>query len=151
MNMPIPIAIPPTTRAAIAKVSQSTRTLAHIAAESRRERYDIKDSFLDADRGAAGSGWEMYDMEYSFSELDRSRLPLRTIVLKQPLLILLATVLLPTTCRYIPIIDSHGRLEYQEIPATFPHSVREFPESQKNSGMSSTLRTTIRCGRGIDV
>jgi hypothetical protein len=72
MNMPIPIANPPITSAAIAKVSQRTRTLAHIAAESLRDRYDIEDSFLGVDRPAAESGWERYDMEYSFFDLDRS-------------------------------------------------------------------------------
>jgi hypothetical protein len=72
MNMPIPTAIPPVTSAALAKVSQRTSTLAHIAAESLRDRYDIEDSFFDVDRSAAVSGWERYDMEFSFFELDRS-------------------------------------------------------------------------------
>jgi hypothetical protein len=60
------MAIPPTTRAAIPMVSQRTSTLAHIAAESLRDRYDIEDSFFDVDAFVAGSGWEMYDMRYSF-------------------------------------------------------------------------------------
>jgi hypothetical protein len=66
MNMPIPTAIPPVTRAATARVSQRTSTLAHIAAESLRDRYEIEDSFFDVASFAAGSGWETYDIECSF-------------------------------------------------------------------------------------
>jgi hypothetical protein len=66
MNIPIPTAIPPTTRAAIAKVSQRTNTLVHIAAESLWDRYENEDSFFDVDRFADVSGGERYDMENSF-------------------------------------------------------------------------------------
>jgi hypothetical protein len=50
----------------MAKVSQSTNTLAHIAAESLWDRYENEDPFSDVDRSVAVSGWERYDMENSF-------------------------------------------------------------------------------------